>query len=68
MCAGSLSTTNSILSLFLVISQVFCVPQLISSSLMSRYFPNAEDSQCFQPSKIKKCEVDVKKEGCRRMQ
>ena len=31
---------------------------------MSRYFPNAEDSQCFQPSKMKKCEVDVKEEGC----
>ena len=46
----------------------FCVPQPISSSLMSRYVPNAEDSQCFQPSKMKKCEVDVKKEGCRRMQ
>ena len=44
------------------------MPQLISSSLMSRYLPNAEDSQCFQPSKMKKCEVDVKKEGCRRMQ
>ena len=27
--------------------------------------PNAEDSQCFQLSKMKKCEVDVKKEGCR---
>ena len=35
---------------------------------MSRYVLNAEDSQCFQPSKMKKCEVDVKKEGCRRMQ
>ena len=44
------------------------MPQPISSSLMSRYVPNAEDSQCFQPSKLKKCEVDVKKEGCRRMQ
>ena len=40
------------------------MPQPISSSLMSRYLPNAEDSQCFQPSKMKKCEVDVKKEGC----
>ena len=30
--------------------------QLISSSLMSRYVSNAEDSQCFQPSKMKKCE------------
>ena len=43
------------------------MPQLISSSLMSRYLPNAEDSQCFQPSKMKKCEVDMKKkvaEGC----
>ena len=44
------------------------MPRPISSSLMSRYVPNAEDSQCFQPSKLKKCEVDVKKEGCRRMQ
>ena len=32
---------------------------------MSRYVPNAEDSQCFQLSKMKKCEVDVKKEECR---
>ena len=44
------------------------MPQPISSSLMSRYVLNDEDSQCFQPSKMKKCEVDVKKEGCRRMQ
>ena len=44
------------------------MPRPISSSLMSRYVPNDEDSQCFQPSKMKKCEVDVKKEGCRRMQ
>ena len=43
------------------------MPQPISSSLMSRYVPNSEGSQCFQPSKMKKCEVDVKKEGCRRM-
>ena len=41
------------------------MPQPISSSLMSRYVPNAEDSQCFQLLKIKKCEVDVKKEECR---
>ena len=41
------------------------MPQPISSSLMSRYVPNAEDSQCFQLSKLKKCEVDVKKEECR---
>ena len=41
------------------------MPQLISSSLMSKYVPNAEDSQCFQLSKMKKCEVDVKKEECR---
>ena len=41
------------------------MPQPISSSLMSRYVPNAEDSQCFQLSKMKKCEVDVKKEECR---
>ena len=34
------------------------MPQPISSSLISRYVPNAEDSQCFQPSKMKKCEVD----------
>ena len=44
------------------------MPQPISSSLMSRYVPNVEDSQCFQPSKTKKCEVNVKKEGYRRMQ
>ena len=41
------------------------MPQPISSSLMSRYGLNAEDSQCFQPSKMKKCEVEVKKEECR---
>ena len=41
------------------------MPQPISSSLMSRYMPNAEDSRCFQLSKMKKCEVDVKKEECR---
>ena len=40
------------------------MPHPIHSSLMSRYVPNAEDSQCFQPTKMKKCEVDVKKEGC----
>ena len=39
--------------------------QQISSSLMSRYVPNAKDSQCFELSKMKKCEVDVKKEECR---
>ena len=44
------------------------MPRPISSSLMSRYVPNAADSQCFQPSKMNKCEMDVKKEGCRRMQ
>ena len=44
------------------------MPQPFGSSLMSRYMSNAEDSQCFQPSKMKKYEVDVKKEGCRRMQ
>ena len=42
------------------------MPQLISSSLMSRYVPNAEDSQCFQPSKMKKCKVDLKKGRCSR--
>ena len=41
------------------------MPQPISSSLMSKYVPNVEDSQCFQLSKMKKCEVDVKKEECR---
>ena len=40
------------------------MPQPISSISMSRYVPNAEDSQCFQPSKLKKCEVDLKKRGC----
>ena len=44
------------------------MPQPISSSLMSRDVLSVEDLQCFQPSKMKKCEVDVKKEGCRRMQ
>ena len=44
------------------------MPQPISSCSMSRYVSNAEDSQCFQTSKMKKCEVDVKKEGCKRMQ
>ena len=44
------------------------MPQPISSSLMSRFVLNAEDSQCFQPSKMKKCEVGVKKEGCKRTQ
>ena len=44
------------------------MPRPISSILMSSYVSNAEDSQCFQPSKINKCEVDVKEEGCRRMQ
>ena len=41
------------------------MPQPISSSLMSIYVPNAEDSKRFQLSKMKKCEVDVKKEECR---
>ena len=44
------------------------MPQPISSRLMTRYVLNAEASQCFQPSKMEKCEVDVKKEGCKRMQ
>ena len=39
--------------------------QTISSSLMSRYVLSAEDLQCFQPSKMKKCEVDFEE---RRMQ
>ena len=43
------------------------MPQPISSILMSSYVPNAKDSQCFQPLKMKTCEVDVKEEGCRRM-
>ena len=37
------------------------MPHPISLSLMSRYVLNAEDSQCFQSSKMKKFEVDVKK-------
>ena len=41
------------------------MPQPISSSLMSRYVPNAEDSQWFQLSKMKKCEVNRKKGECR---
>ena len=40
------------------------MPQPISSSLMSRYVLNAKDSQCFHHSKMKKCEVDLKKGGC----
>ena len=65
MCVGPLSTTDAISSLFLGNFAGLCMPQPISSSLMSRYVPNAEDSQCFQLSKMKKCEVDVKKEECR---
>ena len=42
------------------------MPQPISSSLMSRFVLNTEDSQCFQPSKMKKFEVDLKKGGCSR--
>ena len=57
MRAGPLNTTDTISSLLLVILQV-CVPQPISSSLMSRYVLSAEDLKCFQPSKMKKCEVD----------
>ena len=41
------------------------MPQPFSSSLMSRYVLNDEDLQCFQPSKIKTCEVDFED---RRMQ
>ena len=41
------------------------MPQPISSSLMSRHVLNAKDSQCFQQSKMKKCEVDFEE---RRMQ
>ena len=41
------------------------MPQPISSSLMSKYVLSAEDLQCFQPSKLKKCEVDFEE---RRMQ
>ena len=52
MCAGSLSTTDSISSLFFGNFAGFCVPQPISSSLMSRYMLNAEDSQCFHHSKV----------------
>ena len=40
------------------------MPQPISSSLMSRYVLIAEDSQSFHHSKMKKCEVDLKKGGC----
>ena len=40
------------------------MPQSISSSLMSRYVLIAEGSQCFHHSKMKKCEVDLKKGGC----
>ena len=43
----------------------FCVSQPLCSSLMTSYVLNAEDLQCFQPSKMKECEVDF--EG-RRMQ
>ena len=41
------------------------MPQPISSSSMSRYVLSTEDLQCFQPSKMKKCEVDFED---RRMQ
>ena len=41
------------------------MPQPFSSSLMSRCVLNVEDLQCFQPSKMKKCEVDFEE---RRMQ
>ena len=34
------------------------MPQPFSSSLKSRYVLNVEDLQCFQPSKMKKSEVD----------
>ena len=69
MCAGPLSSTDATSSLFLVIFAGFSMYQPFSSSLMSRCVPNAEDAQCYQPSKkLKKCEVDMKKEGCRRMQ
>ena len=65
MCSGPLSTTDAISSFFFCNFAGLCMPQPISSSLMSRYVPNAEDSQCFQLSKMKKFEVDVKKEECR---
>ena len=42
------------------------MPQSISSSLMSRYVLIAKDSQSFHRSKMKKCEVDLKKGGCSR--
>ena len=41
------------------------MPQPFSSSLMSRYVLIDEDLQGFQPSKMKKCEVDFED---RRMQ
>ena len=41
------------------------MPQPFSSSLVSRYVLTVEDLQCFQPSKMKKCEVDFEE---RRMQ
>ena len=37
------------------------MPQPISSSLMSRYVLNDEDSQCFHQPKMKKYQVEMTK-------
>ena len=64
MRAGQLSTTDAI-SIFFCNFVGFFVPQPFSSSFMSRYVLNSKDLQCFQASKLKKCEVDFED---RRMQ
>ena len=52
MCTCSLSTIDSISSLFFGKFAGFCMPQLISSNLMSGCVLNVEDSQCFHHSKV----------------
>ena len=65
MCSCPFSTTDAISSLFFGDFAGLCVPQPLCSSLMTSCVLNAEDLQCFQPSKMKEYEVDF--EG-RRMQ
>ena len=36
-----------------------CIPQPLCSSWMTSCVLNAEDLQCFQPSKMKEFEVDI---------
>ena len=50
MCAGPLNTIDAISSLFLVILPVFaCLNHLVQ--VLCQDVLNAEDLQCFQPSK-----------------